>query len=314
MHGKKSLAGYTLLEILIIIVLIAIFSAGFLSFFMGILRTERQVRFLVKSEADVSALRTTLRKELQSIGFGISADYLRVNPESCDDTSVISGNSTYLCYLSLASRQTKWAGCWWVVDGAGNPINSTSAKNRFGGLCPDPNSMDDEFCLYLDSNRNLHTIDRCNLANNHPSKIIFFLYSNNSTNYPSDYKVEVRLYETTTVDRACAPGLNKALGLKLGRTPIQPLVSCVYDFRIRFIDKDGNPKTELPRSIQDLSGLRVCLIVQAGSRGSIRYEFPQYSERCGETRLPSDDSYYFYPFKVIEEEISLPNLKGWATQ
>jgi len=308
MHGKKSLAGYTLLEILIIIVLIAIFSAGFLSFFMGILRTERQARFLVKSEADVSALRTTLRKELQSIGFGISADYLRVNPESCDDTSVISGNSTYLCYLSLASRQTKWAGCWWIVDGTGNPINSTSAKNRFGGNCSPPPRRKN--CIFLDSNRINLGISNCNNTASYPSTVSFYL----DGNYPRDFRVKLYLKSDSTPDKFCHPDLqNQTLQLET-KDNNQPLVSCVYDLKILFIDKQGQPQTSLPTSLQDLSGLRVCLIVQAGSRGSIRYEFPQYSERCGETPLPSDDSYYFYPFKVIEEEISLPNLRGWALQ
>jgi type II secretory pathway pseudopilin PulG len=107
-------SGYTLMEILILIALIGIFSAGFLSFFLGMLRTERQTRFTIKTEADVSAFRTFLKKELQSIGFGISADYLKTTPGVCSASAVISGNNTRLCYLSLASRQTRWG--WLLVD------------------------------------------------------------------------------------------------------------------------------------------------------------------------------------------------------
>jgi type IV pilus assembly protein PilW len=301
----KRASGYTLTEILILIALIGIFSAGFFSFFSGMLRTERQARFTIKTEADVSALRTFLKKELQSIGFGISADYLKTNPGGCGASAVISGNNTALCYLSLASRQTKWAGCWWIIDSSGNVF--TNATSRFGGNCPIP-PPGNHTCLFLNNDRSLRGIANCNQTI--PSTVSFYL----DGSYPLDFLV--KMYNSTTSDRPdkqCHPRLeNSTLILEINNSP-QPVISCVLDFRIRYIDKTGNPLNTPPSSLQDLAGIRVCLIVQAGGRGTIRYQSSlTYSERCGGDTIPLPGDYQFYPFKVIEEEVSLPNLRGWG--
>jgi type IV pilus assembly protein PilW len=303
----KRASGYTLTEILILIALIGIFSAGFFSFFSGMLRTERQARFTIKTEADVSALRTFLKKELQSIGFGISADYLKTTPGVCSNSSVISGNNTTLCYLSLASRQTQWAGCWWRIDSSGIVTNATNATSRFGGNCPVPPPAG-KTCLFLNYDRSLRGNATCNQTI--PSTVSFYL----DGTYPSDFLV--KMYNSTTSDRPdkqCHPRLeNSTLILEINNSP-QPVISCVLDFRIRYIDKTGNPLTTPPSSLQDLAGVRVCMIVQAGGRGTIRYQSSlTYSERCGGGTIPLPGDYQFYPFKVIEEEVSLPNLRGWG--
>jgi type IV pilus assembly protein PilW len=309
----KRASGYTLMEILILIALIGIFSAGFFSFFSGMLRTERQARFTIKTEADVSALRTFLKKELQSIGFGISAGYLKTNPGSCSNSSVISGDNTTLCYLSLASRQTRWAGCWWIVDSSGNVF--TNATSRFGGLCPALYNTNGS-CIFLDNNRLIkgNGIYRCNDTLQAPSSIVFYLDSR-TPSYPFDFFV--RLFwsnsSTNTPDKSCHPDLQRSTLQLETKDNNQPVISCVYDFRIRYIDKSGNPLTMPPPSLQDLAGIRVCLIVQAGGRGRISFqESLTYSERCGGDTIPLSGDYQFYPFKVIEEEVSLPNLRGWG--
>jgi len=302
----KKVSGYTLTEILILIALIGIFSAGFFSFFSGMLRTERQARFTIKTEADVSALRTFLKKELQSIGFGISADYLKTTPGVCSASAVISGNNTTLCYLSLASRQTKWAGCWWLIDSSRNVF--TNATSRFGGNCPVPLPAG-KTCLFLNYDRSRRGIANCNQTI--PSTVSFYL----DGSYPSDFLV--RLFwsnsSTSTPDKSCHSDLQRSTLQLETKDNNQPVISCVLDFRIWYIDKLGNPLTMLPSSLQDLAGIRVCLIVQAGGRGTIRYqESLTYSERCGGDTIPLPGDYQFYPFKVIEEEVSLPNLRGWG--
>jgi len=301
----KRASGYTLTEILILIVLTGIFSAGFFSFFSGMLRTERQARFTIKTEADVSALRTFLKKELQSIGFGISADYLKTNPGDCSNDAVISGDNSKLCYLSLASRQTKWAGCWWMIDSSGTVFTNTTS--RFGGNCS-ISEVGNKTCLFLNNDRSIRGIANC--TQTIPSTVSFYL----DGRYPSDFLV--KMYNSTTSDRPdkqCHPRLeNSTLILEINNSP-QPIISCVLDFRIRYIDKSGNPLNTPPSSLQDLAGIRVCLIVQAGGRGRIRYqESLTYSERCGGDTIPLPGDYQFYPFKVIEEEVSLPNLRGWG--
>jgi len=302
----KRASGYTLTEILILIALIGIFSAGFFSFFSGMLRTERQARFTIKTEADVSALRTFLKKELQSIGFGISADYLKTTPGSCSDSAVVSGDNTTLCYLSLASRQTRWAGCWWIIDSSGNVF--TNATSRFGVNCPVP-SPAGKTCLFLNYDRSIRGNATCNQTI--PSTVSFYL----DGSYPSDFFVRLFLSNSTTniPDKSCHPDLQRSTLQLETKDNNQPVISCVLDFRIRYIDKSGNPQTMPPSSLQDLAGVRVCMIVQAGGRGTIRYqESLTYSERCGGGTITLAGDYRFYPFKVIEEEVSLPNLRGWG--
>jgi len=312
----KRASGYTIMEILILIALIGIFSAAFISFFSGILRSERQARFTIKTEADVSALRTFLKKELQSIGFGISADYLKTNPGNCSASAVISGNNTKLCYLSLASRQTKWAGCWWMIDSSG--IVFTNATSRFGGLCPALNDREirDHMCLFLDNNRlrKENGIFRCNDTSQARTSVVFYLDRGNPS-YPSDFLVKLfwSNSSTNTPDKSCHPYLQRSTLQLETNDNNQPVISCVLDFRIKYIDKSGNPLNTLSPSLQDLAGIRVCLIVQAGGRGTIRYqESLTYSERCGGETITLSGDYQFYPFKVIEEEVSLPNLRGWG--
>jgi len=312
----KRASGYTLTEILILIALIGIFSAAFFSFFSGMLRTERQARFTIKTEADVSALRTFLKKELQSIGFGISADYLKTNPGVCSASAVISGNNTTLCYLSLASRQTKWAGCWWIIDSSGNVF--TNATSRFGGLCPilSDQEIRGDMCLFLDNNRLIkgNGIYRCNDTSQARISVVFYL-DRGTPSYPLDFWVKLFWSNSTTniPDKSCHPNLQRSTLQLETKDNNQPVISCVLDFRIRYIDKSGNPLNTLPSSLQDLAGIRVCLIVQAGGRGRISYqESLTYSERCGGDTITLSDDYRFYPFKVIEEEVSLPNLRGWG--
>ncbi len=300
----KRASGYTLTEILILIALIGIFSAGFLSFFSGMLKTERQARFTIKTEADVSALRTFLKKELQSIGFGISADYLKTNPGVCSASAVISGTNTRLCYLSLASRQTRWAGCWWIIDSSGDVF--TNATSRFSGNCS-ISKVAGKGCLFLNYDRSIRGIATCNQTI--PSTVSFYL----DGRYPSDFLVKLFMSTTSTPDKSCHPDLQRSTLQLETKDNNQPVISCVLDFRIRYIDKSGNPLNTLPPSLQDLAGIRVCLIVQAGGRGTIRYqESLTYSERCGGDTITLRGNYQFYPFKVIEEEISLPNLRGWG--
>ena len=302
----KRVSGYTLTEILILIALIGIFSAGFLSFFSGMLRTERQARFTIKTEADVSALRTFLKKELQSIGFGISAGYLKTNPGICSASAVISGDNTTLCYLSLASRQTRWAGCWWIIDSSGNVF--TNATSRFGGNCS-ISKVAGKSCLFLNYDRFIRGIALCNETI--PSTVSLYL----DGSYPSDFLVKLfwSNSSTNTPDKSCHPDLQRSTLQLETKDNNQPIISCVYDFRIRYIDKSGNSLNTLPSSLQDLAGIRVCLIVQAGGRGTIRYqESLTYSERCGGDTISLPGDYQFYPFKVIEEEVSLPNLRGWG--
>ncbi len=146
----KKIKGYTLIEILIIILLIGIFSTGFLSFYKAFLKSEREFRFRIKTEQDIPAFVNYLRKELSDIGFGMDKNYSNyIN---------ITNNNSRLEFYSLNLRQTMWSGCWWICS-----KNSTSdafqfmttATTRFGSPCP-------QDLARVSNNTNDYLVLKCN--------------------------------------------------------------------------------------------------------------------------------------------------------
>ncbi len=308
---KRTNQGFTLLEILLVVGIAIFFLAALLTFYHGLLQTERGLRFTIKSEGDIAALRNFLKKELQTIGFGIASNFLVTQAGSCSDTAVLSSNNTAFCYLSLYSFNHKYSGCWWIISNNGSVLPSL-ALSRFSKTCDPVGSLSNTHkCVFLDQNRIFLGLDNCNLASNYPSSVAVYYGTGNSP-YPASARVILSLFENLTEDKSCHPDLSKkGLGLQIGTNPFQPLVSCVYDFRVKFINKRGEV-LDIPPPIQDLSGVRICLILQVGGRSPYtRFSFPTYSERCGNLSFPTEDSYYFYPFRAIEEEVSFPNLRGW---
>ncbi|MEZ0343770.1 MAG: hypothetical protein ABWJ99_03050 [Caldimicrobium sp.] len=285
--------GYTLMEILLLILLIGIFSAGFLSFYTAFLRSEREVRFRIKNEKDIPAFTNYLRKELAGIGFGMDRSLATV-----DKITYCASDNSCLEFYSLNLRQDRWSGCWWVCskNEEGSFQFMSTALSRLGAPCPDPlgitNSTD--YYIVLDSSsKNLinPTSVTCNLA--YQGTIWFY---KGRKAYPDQFKGRLQLNPSS--DRICSPQ-SQELSLRVGNDPSQPIVSCV---RKVYFDFNATSKPPI---------LKVCLLLQVGGRSSTpqgdTIDFPSL---CGCTdcnvAFTSEDRYFRYRF--VKELITLNNI------
>jgi type IV pilus assembly protein PilW len=300
--------GYSLLELLVVIVLISLLGIGIMSAYYGLLKSERKERLLIKSEADVQALLGQLKKIFSAIGYGVPIDCF--NPTMSCPERVISYNGTELRFLSTFVRQNKYAGCWWVC-GMGN--FTTTAKTRFANDCPaSPNeiSTSDRWFLVMDRDRSIKSfgtdIVNCQIQGD----VIVYLGKKGSSNaiFPEDFITRIYL-DSTNLPSECASE-TKTLYIQVGDDTPQPLISCVGDLRVRYIDENGNYSDNL--ELSTLWGLRLCLLIQIGGRRDSQEDLPQYSdlEKCG--NLPPNDTWKYYRWRVIEEDIPLYNLINWG--
>ncbi len=307
-------SGYSLVEFLIVIGLISIFSLGIMLVLYNTYKAERIGRGYLKSEGDRQALLSQLRRIFVTVGFGVPIDYFKVS-SICGENFVISGNNTNPCFLSLALRQTNWSGCWWICQRtfSGNGTFMTRARTRLGTECPlDPMELPNNqknFLVIEGFSKKLlsSSTEEVTCGNEDFGKVIIYLGRNYL--FPQDFLVQVYLHNGTT-SKFCAP-TTKNLELQIGDDVPQPLISCVADFRIKFIDYNGNYHDNLTafgNRIYELKGLRICLVVQIGGRLEVQEEVPGYS-KCGEYLI--DPSWRYYRWVVIEEDIPFYNLHNW---
>ncbi len=295
--GKNK--GYSLLELLVVIGLISILGVGIMSAYYGLLKSERKERLLIKSEADVQALVGQLKKIFSAIGYGVPVDYF---------SQSISYDGTALRFLSTFVRQHKYAGCWWVC-GMGN--FTSTAKTRFANDCPaSPSDIpsSDRWFLVMNSYRSTKSLGTNNVTCETQGDVIVYLGKKESSNanFPADFLTRIYL-DSTNLPAECAPD-TKTVYIQVGSDPSQPLVSCVGDFRIRYIDKKGNYWDNL--ELSSLWGIRLCLFIQIGGRRESQEDLPQYSEKCG--NFTFNDTWKYYRWKIIEEDIPLYNLINWV--
>jgi type II secretory pathway component PulJ len=294
----KRIKGYTLIEILIIILLIGIFSTGFLSFYKAFLKSEREFRFRIKTEQDIPAFVNYLRKELSSIGFGMDSNYSKVN-----NIIYCASDRSCLEFYSLNLRQTMWSGCWWICSKnstSGAFQFMTTATTRFGSPCPQDlarvsNNTDDYLVLNATFERNQVPLNllypQCTFEY---MKTIWFYKGNNT--YPGDFKGIVKL--DSTQDKVCAPGTYD-LSLQVGNDPSQPLLSCVKKI---YFDLNSTTYRTL---------LKVCLLLQVGGRReSPSEDFPDFPSLCGcsDCTLIYTDEDKYYRYRFIKEIIPLFNI------
>lgn len=289
---KKKINGYTLIEILIIILLISIFSTGFLSFYSAFFKSEREFRFRIKTEQDIPAFVNYLRKELSDIGFGMdnnTSNYIN-----------ITDNNSRLEFYSLNLRQTKWSGCWWVCSKnstSGAPQFMTTATTRFGSPCPQDlalvsNNINDYLVLGTSREIKNATYTICNEAF---FNTIWFYKGNYA--YPNGFKGIIKL--DSTQDKICAPGTYD-LSLQVGNDPSQPFLSCVKKIYFDFNSTSYPPL------------LKFCLLLQVGGRSETPSEdFPDFPSLCGcsDCTLIYTDEDKYYRYRFIKEIIPLFNIQ-----
>ncbi len=314
---KNKIKGFSLLEILIVIGIIAIFSTGFITVYFHLLKSERTGRLFVKSEVDLQAFVSQLKKIFSAIGYGIPLEYFKVSPV-CSQDAVISYNGTNLCFLSTFLRQTPYAGCWWVYS----TDSFTRALSRFSNNCPSLESLyrnpNHNWFMILDDTKRLKFsgIDDITTVTKNQGDIIIYLGKGSSNNpyfFPQDFLVNIYL-NNLNLPSVCANNTAN-LYIKIGNDIEQPLISCVGNFQVVFIKKDGTYTSNISEFINDFSklwGIRVCFLLQIGGRRDSPEVLPLYSSKCGS--YPVFSNWQYYRWKVIEEDIPFYNIINWKLE
>jgi type IV pilus assembly protein PilW len=299
--------GITLVELLVVIAIVALSAGGIFFVYRSLVRETIRQSLFAKNEQDVEVLLTSLRRDIQGIGFGVPVDRLKVGTPACGNLATFVGSNSVvgifsdcpfgsgndeLYFLNLATRSFRNSGCWWLRDGSGNV--ATEGRRWTFENCPnEPPTGENLLCLDMASK----AIANCNSGN----VLIFTMGDRNLIN---DFAVRYYL-SNATLPRECAPGTFNLLKQVNGDAVEQPIASCVAVFRVRYFDGQGYNTTI--GDINNLRAIRLCLLMQVGGRMDTQMDPPNRFEQCGDIVI--NNEWRWYRWKLVEEDIPLRNTK-----
>jgi len=297
--------GITLVELLVVMVIVALSAGGIFFAYRSLVRETIRQSLFAKNEQDVEVLLTSLRKDLQGIGFGVPVNRLNVGTPACNGLNAFANSSSVvglalnclsgndeLYFLNLATRSFRNSGCWWVMDRSGNV--ATEGRRWTLENCPNrPPAGENFLCLDMASK----AIANCNS----PNVLIFTMGDRTVIN---DFAVRYFL-NNTNLPKECAPGTFNLLKQVNGDAVAQPIVSCVAVFRVRYFD--GQRYTPNIDDINNLLAIRLCLLIQVGGRMDTPMDPPNGFEQCGNITI--NPEWRWYRWKLVEEDIPLRNIR-----
>jgi len=297
--------GITLVELLVVMVIVALSAGGIFFAYRSLVGETIRQSLFAKNEQDVEVLLTSLRKDLQGIGFGVPVDRLNVGTPACGGLTAFAGSNSVvgiafncpsggdeLYFLNLATRSFRNSGCWWVRDGSGNV--ATQGRRWTFENCPStPPTGENLLCLDMASK----AVANCNS----PNTLIFTMGDRNSIN---DFAVRYYL-SNTNLPKECAPGTFNLLKQVYGDAVGQPIASCIAVFRVRYFD--GQSYTTNIDDINNLRSIRLCLLMQVGGRMDTPMDPPNSFEQCGDITI--NPEWRWYRWKLVEEDIPLRNIR-----
>jgi type IV pilus assembly protein PilW len=297
--------GITLVELLVVIAIVAISAGGIFFAYRSLVRESIRQSFFAKNEQDVEVLLTSLRKDLQGIGFGVPVDRLNVGTPACNGLTAFAGSNSVvgiafncpsggdeLYFLNLATRSFRNSGCWWVRDGSGNV--ATQGRRWTFENCPSiPPAGENLLCLDMASK----AVGNCNS----PNTLIFTMGDRTSV---SDFAVRYYL-SSANLPKECAPGTFNLLKQVSGDSTGRPIASCIAVFRVRYFD--GQSYSGVVDDINNLRAIRLCLLMQVGGRMDTPMDPPNHFEQCG--NITTNPEWRWYRWKLVEEDIPLRNIR-----
>ncbi len=297
--------GITLVELLVVIAIVALSAGGIFFAYRSLVRETIRQSLFAKNEQDVEVLLTSLRKDLQAIGFGVPVDRLNVGTPACGGLTTFAGSNFVvglalncpsggdeLYFLNLATRSFRNSGCWWVRDGSGNV--ATQGRRWTLENCPSsPPTGENLLCLDMASK----AVANCNS----PNTLIFTMGNRTSIN---DFAVRYYL-SSENLPKECAPGTFNLLKQVYGDAVGQPIASCIAVFRVRYYD--GQSYDIAVDDINNLRAIRLCLLMQVGGKMDTPMDPPNSFEQCGNIAI--NPEWRWYRWKLVEEDIPLRNIR-----
>jgi type IV pilus assembly protein PilW len=297
--------GITLVELLVVIAIVALSAGGIFFAYRSLVRETIRQSLFAKNEQDVEVLLTSLRKDLEGIGFGVPVDRLNVGTPACNGlTAFAVSNSVVglafncpsggdeLYFLNLATRSLRNSGCWWVIDGSGNV--ATQGRRWTLENCPSiPPTGENLLCLDMAS--------KATTSCNSPNTLIFTMGDKASV---SDFAVRYYL-SSANLPKECAPNTFNLLKQVSGDAAQQPVASCIAVFRVKYFD--GQSYTTNIDDINNLRAVRLCLLMQVGGKMDTPMDPPNRFEQCGDITI--NPEWRWYRWKLVEEDIPLRNIR-----
>jgi type IV pilus assembly protein PilW len=297
--------GITLVELLVVIAIVALSAGGIFFAYRNLVRETIRQSLFAKNEQDVEVLLTSLRKDLQGIGFGVPVNRLNVGTLDCNELADFAGSNSVvgiafncpsggdeLYFLNLATRSFRNSGCWWVRDGSGN-VATEGRRWTFENCPSSPPTGENLLCLDMASK----AVANCNS----PNTLIFTMGNRTSI---SDFVVRFYLSNTNLL-KECAPGTFNLLKQVYPDAVAQPIASCIAVFRVRYFDGQSY-KTNID-DINDLRAIRLCLLMQVGGKMDTPMDPPNSFEQCGDITI--NPEWRWYRWKLVEEDIPLRNIR-----
>jgi type IV pilus assembly protein PilW len=307
--------GITLVELLVVIAIVALSVGGIFFAYRSLVRETIRQSLFAKNEQDVEVLLTSLRKDLEGIGFGVPVDRLNIGTPACNGLTAFAGSNSVvgiafnctsesddtpisndeLYFLNLATRSFRNSGCWWVRDGSGNV--ATQGRRWTLENCPDrPPEGENLLCLDMASK----ATTSCNL----PNTLIFTMGDSRDRRTIENFAVRYYL-SNTNLPRECAPGTFNLLKQVNGDAVPQPIASCIAVFRVRYFD--GQSYNTTIGDINNLRAIRLCLLMQVGGRMDTPTDPPNRFEQCED--ITTNPEWRWYRWKLVEEDIPLRNIR-----
>ncbi len=297
--------GITLVELLVVMVIVALSAGGIFFAYRSLVRETITQSLFAKNEQDVEVLLTSLRKDLQGIGFGVPVNRLNLGTPACNGLTAFAGSNSVvglalncpsggdeLYFLNLATRSFRNSGCWWVRDGSGN-VATEGRRWTLEGCPNEPPTGENLICLDMASKA---IVANCNL----PNTLIFTMGDRTSIK-----AFAVRYFlSSESLPKECAPRTFNLLKQVYGDTA-QPIASCVAVFRVRYFDGQGYDIAV--DDINNLRAIRLCLLMQAGGKMDTQMDPPSSFERCG--NIVINNEWRWYRWKLVEEDIPLRNIR-----
>lgn len=297
--------GFTLVELLIGMAILLIISGGVFYAFRDIFQKGTSQALVAKQEQDVQFVVSTLVSEFSSVGFGVDRSRLVVLNNGTNLSDVTSSNAVIaisgsrIAFLSLATRQDTSIGCWGITDQ--NKNITTNARDYLFRPCSSagwglPTDTSKVLCL--------DPISKRDITSSCANALVFYV---GDKNYPADFVTQYYLATSSNASRLCATG-TQTLFKRLGSDTPQPLLDCVAAFRVRYITSTGYLDYVPNSDINNLLGIRLCMILQVGGRQSTQADIKNFSDSCGPTPVVSSD-WRYYRWSTVEVDIPLKNIR-----
>ncbi|WP_299198982.1 type II secretion system protein [Thermocrinis sp.] len=297
--------GITLVELLVVMAIVALSAGGIFFAYRSLVRETIRQSLFAKNEQDVEVLLTSLRKDLEGIGFGVPMDRLKVGTPTCNGLTDFAGSNSVvgiafnclsgndeLYFLNLATRSFRNSGCWWAIDGSGNV--ATQGRRWTLEDCPSiPPTGENLLCLDMAS--------KATTSCNSPNTLIFTMGDRTSV---GDFAVRYYL-SNANLPKECAPNTFNLLKQVNGDSTGRPIASCVAVFRVRYFDGQGY--TTNIDDINNLRAIRLCLLMQVGGKMDTQMDPPNRFEQCGDITI--NPEWRWYRWKLVEEDIPLRNIR-----